>query len=309
MGEKDSCEKLLEDYADVFADIINVLVFHGERLLKEEHIVPGPTASIYKDETRGLRPQIRDVMKFDKKEQSVFSVIGLENQSTADPDMVFRVMGYDYASYRSQMDSDDKKRYPVFSVVLYFGMKPWSAPRNLYEALNVKSDLPYQKYLPELIANLKLNVIEVAYLPKEVREQFTSDFRIVVDYFSSVREGREEEFIGDTRTFRHVEEMLEFFRIFSGDQRYQEIERPILEMVEKGELISMCTLMDTAINKGWREGEIYGERNGEIKGEIRGKLKAYYSLVGEGVLTIQQAAEKMGLTTAEFSVKIEELER
>lgn len=242
MGEKDSCEKLLEDYADVFADIINVLVFHGERLLKEEHIVPGPTASIYKDETQGLRPQIRDVMKYNKKEQSVFSVIGLENQSTADPDMVFRV-------------------------------------------------------------------IEVAYLPKEVREQFTSDFRIVVDYFSSVREGREEEFIGDTRTFRHVEEMLEFFRIFSGDQRYQEIEGPILEMVEKGELISMCTLMDTAINKGWREGEIYGERNGEIKGEIRGKLKAYYSLVGEGVLTIQQAAEKMGLTTAEFSVKIEELER
>lgn len=49
MGKKDLGEKLLEDYADVFADIINVLIFHGKRLLKEDDIVDGPTASRYKD--------------------------------------------------------------------------------------------------------------------------------------------------------------------------------------------------------------------------------------------------------------------
>jgi hypothetical protein len=31
MAEKDMTEKMLEDYNDVFADIMNVLVFHGER--------------------------------------------------------------------------------------------------------------------------------------------------------------------------------------------------------------------------------------------------------------------------------------
>ena len=31
MGEKDKIEKLLEDYPDVFADIINVLVYQRTR--------------------------------------------------------------------------------------------------------------------------------------------------------------------------------------------------------------------------------------------------------------------------------------
>ena len=34
MGEKDKIEKLLEDYPDVFADIINVLVYQGEEVVK-----------------------------------------------------------------------------------------------------------------------------------------------------------------------------------------------------------------------------------------------------------------------------------
>ena len=30
MGEKDLTEKILEDYNDIFADIVNVLVFKGK---------------------------------------------------------------------------------------------------------------------------------------------------------------------------------------------------------------------------------------------------------------------------------------
>lgn len=36
MGQKDITEKLLEDYNDVFADIVNVLLFRGNRIVKEE---------------------------------------------------------------------------------------------------------------------------------------------------------------------------------------------------------------------------------------------------------------------------------
>ena len=34
MGQKDIVEKMLEDYPDVFADIINVLIFHGEPVVR-----------------------------------------------------------------------------------------------------------------------------------------------------------------------------------------------------------------------------------------------------------------------------------
>ena len=38
MAEKDIMEKTLESYADDFADIINVLLFHGERIIQEEEL-------------------------------------------------------------------------------------------------------------------------------------------------------------------------------------------------------------------------------------------------------------------------------
>ena len=36
MGEKDIAEKVLEDYNDVFADIVNVLLFQGDQIVKPE---------------------------------------------------------------------------------------------------------------------------------------------------------------------------------------------------------------------------------------------------------------------------------
>lgn len=38
MAEKDTTEKILEAYNDVFSDIVNVLLFHGEEVLKPEEL-------------------------------------------------------------------------------------------------------------------------------------------------------------------------------------------------------------------------------------------------------------------------------
>ena len=38
MGEKDIAEKHLEDLNDVFADIVNVLLFNGLRLMNENEL-------------------------------------------------------------------------------------------------------------------------------------------------------------------------------------------------------------------------------------------------------------------------------
>lgn len=170
MGKKDLGEKRLEDYADVFADIVNVLAFHGERLLKEEDIVPGPTESIYTDETGTLRSQYRDVLKYDRKGETVISVIGLENQSRVDRDMVLRVMKYNAASYQSQIDQGEAFRRPVFTLVLYFGNKRWSGPKTVTEALKL-DDISYGKYAGELVMDGRLNVYEIAFLPKEIRDR------------------------------------------------------------------------------------------------------------------------------------------
>ena len=51
-----------------------------------------------------FREQRRDISKYVKSLGSMIALYGIENQSSLDADMVFRVMGYDYASYRSQME-------------------------------------------------------------------------------------------------------------------------------------------------------------------------------------------------------------
>lgn len=259
MGKKDLSEKRLEDYEDVFADIVNVLAFHGERLLREDNLTAAPTESVYDDETGVLRSQFRDVLKYDKPGNTIISVIGLENQSSTDQDMVLRVMKYNAASYQAQIDRGEKHRRPVFTLVLYFGLTPWSGPRTVMESLKL-DDIPYGKYAGELVMDGRINVYEIAFLPKEIREKFTSDFRIAADYFCAVREGREEEFSRDKRAFKHVKELLEFFRVFAGDSRYAAYEPEITKKAEKGELISMCGIIDSALMKGEKKGKLEGEK-------------------------------------------------
>ena len=64
MAEKDLSEKLLEEYDDVFADIVNVLLFHGKREVKEEELAETGTESQYKADDSVLHAQERDVAKY-----------------------------------------------------------------------------------------------------------------------------------------------------------------------------------------------------------------------------------------------------
>lgn len=57
MGEKDTTEKILADYNDVFADIINGLVFKGEQKVTPESLENISTRSVYKGRKNKLHEQ------------------------------------------------------------------------------------------------------------------------------------------------------------------------------------------------------------------------------------------------------------
>ena len=48
MGEKDIVEKTLEAYNEVFADIVNVLLFKGEQIIHPEDLVDQTPRAMYK---------------------------------------------------------------------------------------------------------------------------------------------------------------------------------------------------------------------------------------------------------------------
>ena len=129
MAGKDKAEKKLEDYNDVFADILNVLLFK-EDLIKEDKLKDGPTESVYKAGSGELYGQFRDTLKDYMNAGFIITSFGMENQTGIDPDMPIRVMGYDYSSYRRQINMG-RNRYPVITVVLNFSDKKWDKPVHL----------------------------------------------------------------------------------------------------------------------------------------------------------------------------------
>jgi regulator of RNase E activity RraB len=110
MGQKDKVEKLLEDYPDVFADIINVLIYDGKQVIKPQELSETKVKSQYKAADDSLHEQERDILKVWEKGKDYKIIFGIENQTNTDKTMTFRVMAYDGASYRSQLLSDEDKK-------------------------------------------------------------------------------------------------------------------------------------------------------------------------------------------------------
>ena len=47
MGQKDLTQKNLEQYPDVFADIINALLYNGKQMILSTSLQPAPTETFY----------------------------------------------------------------------------------------------------------------------------------------------------------------------------------------------------------------------------------------------------------------------
>ena len=245
MRQKDKVEKLLEDYPDVFADIINVLIYDGKQVISPKQLSETKVRSQYKAADSTLHEQERDILKVWKKGKDHKVIFGIENQTSTDKQMSFRVMGYDGASYRSQLNDDEDKKElcEVVTLILYFGNGHWDTSKELRDTFAKKGNV--EKYAN----NYKLNVFEIAYLTEEQIKMFQSDFGIIADYFVKRRKGYKN--IENHKPIKHVDEMLKFMRIFAEDERFLKLN---LEKEKKGD-ITMCTILDAAEERGVNRGE------------------------------------------------------
>ena len=65
------------------------------------------------------------------------------------------------------------------------------------------------------------------------------------------------------KPIKHVDEMLKFMRIFAEDERFLQLD---IKKDGKGE-VTMCTILDNAINKGIEQGIEQGIERGITQGE------------------------------------------
>ena len=268
MPERDITEKHLEAYDDVFADIVNVLLFDGQRRVRPDDLRDTKARTLYKADGK-LREQERDVSKLWVSEGIVISLIGFENQTEADRDMPLRVLGYDGADYRNQLSAKGGL-YPVVTLVLYFGESPWTEPRSLYERI------PVSEALRPFVNDYRINVFEISHMTDERVALFTSDFRIVADYFVQMR--RDRDYVPSRQTVEHVDAVLKLLSALTRDHRFEEAQNHFRE----GESITMLSVLDKV--------EARGIAKGRAEGRAEGRADAARRMLMRG-LPPQQIAE------------------
>lgn len=256
MAGKDATEKILEAYNDVFSDIVNVLLFQGEEVLKADELEDQAPRAYYKADGK-VHEIERDVAKRWKKEQIRLACIGVENQTGIDPDMPLRVIGYDGAEYRAQLlEKENAVRYPVVTLVLYFGHKKhWNQAKSLLERVDVP-----EKFRP-FVNDYKINLFEIAYLAREQVELFQSDFRIVADYFVQKRE--KNDYTPSAQTMKHVQETLQLLSVMTGDHRFEDV----CNDQQEGGPQNMCEVLERVENRGIQIGMQKGTQSGIQQGE------------------------------------------
>ena len=244
MGEKDITEKILEDYNDVFADIINGLLFDGVQEIKPEALENTNVHAQYKAEDDKVHELERDIAKYWKDEKVELAICGIENQSIVEKNMPFRIIGYDGSAYRNQLQQERRKMLPVVTIVLYFGTdRHWNSRKKIKELMEIP------RCLDTYVNDYQMHVFEVAWLTEEQISHFHSDFKVVANFF--VQKRKNKDYIPDDPTeIKYVDEVLKLLSVMTGDRDYEKV---ICDEM-KGQVKSMCDVAERLKNIGRQEG-------------------------------------------------------
>ena len=306
MGQKDIAQKNFEAYNDVFSDIVNGTLFDGREVIKPEALVDAIAKSQYKADDNVIHEQERDVAKYwtDKNCYIRLALLGVENQLAIDMDMPLRVIGYDGSSYRDEMNHDEivideatgkkhkirHERYPVITIVLYFGKTPWKKPLSLHDVLEIPADLK------PFVNDYKINLIDVPRLTGEQVEKFTSDFQIIADYF--VQLSKNNDYVPKDKTIKHADSFLKLMSVLTQDDKYAEMGKKI---AHEREGFNMCKVLDKAEARGEARGKAIGEARGKAIGALNKTVEILRVIIAKNSWSKEQAMEFIGIPKSEFA--------
>ena len=307
MARADTAQKALLSFNDVFADIINARIFNGEQVVEPDALEDARATSDYTDETTPLSEYERDVIKIWRKNKIAFAIFGVENQNRFDPDMVFRMAAYDALSYRSQLkfSSDPDDRYPVISLLLYFGNQNWAKRLTLRDSIRFPTDArgnSLESKLAPFFNDYKLNLVEVAKMTTQELSLLNTDFKLLAgSNYQIIHEGGALAGVGISDV-RHEEETLRCLQTMYGNDVARAARRQIRQDKGKVNMESYGqTLVQNLINKGHKiwfqkghtkgfdEGHTKGFDEGFDQGELRKARASTLRMNAQGVPVSQIA--------------------
>ena len=272
MGQKDYTQRDFLEYNDVFADILNTLIFDGEKIVSEKELISLNRTSSYQGRDNAPRIQERDVVRFWDQKRIRVAFFGMEAQSRVDYHMPLRILGYDGATYRDELnkyqDNTDKNAiYPCITLVLYFGEQKWQGPRSLKECFDKTL---YPSALETYISDYKINVVDVATLSLKTIDKFTSDFKTIAEYFYQTRH-QETWFQPSSREVSHPHELSALLSELTQNTNWLYLEDTLKDEDNKMSNDLLAKMMARSNEKAREEGISIGLEKGRGEGREEGR--------------------------------------
>ncbi|MCR4991371.1 MAG: hypothetical protein K6A38_10995 [Lachnospiraceae bacterium] len=309
MGKKDVEEKRFMQIPENFADLCNGVLFRGEQIVKPEELDDSPTETI-KDKSSIYS----DVAKRWKRNNTVISVIEVENQSQTDYAMVIRNVNMIASHYMSQLKeksdrleemlaknadlkADSRTRIekeellsgmlkdelftPVIVIVINYNEEKWKGKKSLFELLNLKGvPKEYEKYL------LNYEMVLFDYHDPEDYEMFHGETRTLFEALS-VQHDKD-------RLINYLEGKRlsgNAARLLGSVMNVKNVDKYIYKNEKEEEEADMCT----AIRELIADGRAEGMEEGMEKGESNTWFNATKALMTNVHFTINEAMDALNI--------------
>ena len=206
-------------------------------------------------------------------ESSTFCLMGLENQSKFDAHMLIRAGITSLLIYDWKLSLKEELK-PVFIVVLNMSEGEWKGPTILEDYFS-KEDL---ELLGPLMVNVRMLVIDPYTMEEDEFDSLKTDLELIL------------------KIMKYKSDKNAFCSYISSEERFKKLDEVTAKLVAElinvdmdGEDDNVCKAIEDLINDSKEEGRIEGEVN------------AIYKLRRDGILNLDVAADRLGLSLEEYN--------
>jgi len=263
MGKKDLLAKAYFSDNKRFSDLFNYYLYDGKNVIKENDLTELSTESIFNDinrkETKNRNRDLLKLLILKTDNINNYLILGIENQTKADYEMVLRIEEYNIMKYRDQIKNHfnlninndkiklEKGLIPIITIVIYYGNNKWDMPLDLYSYFNIKD-----KEILKYISNYKLNLISPYDLNDSDFIKMKSDIRILLEYLKYQKDSYNLKLLLNEERYKHVKyDTYQFINELTNSNSN-------IDIIE-GDEVNMCK----AINDLIKEGKIEGKKEGK----------------------------------------------
>lgn len=308
MGVADKETKAYMRENEIFADAFNFFLYDGAQKIQPGRLreldtteliqLPGTDEKQLSEVIQKYRDVLKSVVMM-QDEKASYLLLGIKNQTEVHYAMPVRNMLYDAMQYGKQVSElaadhgkhraelkmtgaeylsgflKTDKLLPVITLVIHFSDAEWDGAKSLHEMMEWPD-----AHLKEYVQDYKIQLIDPAKIRPEEFEKFSTSLREVLECIKYSKDKK--------KLRKLVENNPRMTMEVNAARVVQAVTGTKFRISEETEVVDMCQAIDEMVEDGIKEG---------IE---KGKLEALENLLKKGTISIQDAADCMAMSVAEF---------